>query len=386
MYTRNILMTDKYRTEFIDQEDHLAEFGQVLAQSKWIAIDTEFMRDRTYFPVFCLLQVAISDRVACIDLLALPALDLIKPALLNAQIPKIIHSGRQDLELFYQLWQMLPSNVIDTQIASALLGGHEQVGYARMVEDLFKVKLAKEHTRTDWSQRPLSSEQLRYASDDVAYLWPAYEALHGQLTELGRLTWLIEDSSELLVPDLYQTFPEHAWQRINGAGKLAPEQRHRLQLLAAWREDKAQQLNIPRNWVCRDDLLCQWASTAAPLLELPRSRGVSKQEQRRCNQEIRALLDDPRLRLVTDHGLTLSSKAMDAEAKALLNKLRALVLSKARELDISPTLLATRRDLECLLEAPNSCKALRGWRRAIIGESLLACLPTHLRPADPDVQ
>lgn len=360
--------------EFIDNSVLLEEFCRALEQAGWIGLDTEFIRERTYYPQFCLLQVAMEGRVACIDPLALPTLDPLKPVLQNPRITKILHSGRQDLELFHLLWGTLPVNVFDTQIAAALAGGPEQMGYGRLVEHLFKVKLAKEHTRTDWSQRPLSPAQLSYAADDVAYLGAAYIHLQNRLVELDRIEWSIEDSSALLDSSLYDNMPDRAWRRVSGIHYIPPAQRCLAQKLAAWRETKSQQLNLPRGWVFADDILLQLATQNPAKAVLPRIRGLDELSQQQCANELRHLLKDSSLPETEVLTVPARSWELEAESRILLKKLSGIVQTKARELGITPAALASRRDLEMLLENPSGSRVLKGWRFSIIGQEVIEFL------------
>ncbi len=181
---------------YIDTPDLLNELCAKLSNAPWIVMDTEFLRERTYFPKFCLLQIAVPGLVACVDPLALESLEPLFEIIFNPAIPKVFHSGRQDLEIFYHLCGKLPSPVFDTQIAAPLLGLGEQVSYANMVTELLGVNLTKSHSRTDWTRRPLSPEQLRYAADDVIYLEQAYLLMLQRLEKLGRLAWLEGDLKE----------------------------------------------------------------------------------------------------------------------------------------------------------------------------------------------
>ena len=368
--------------EFIERSAHLEEFCRALEQAPWIGLDTEFMRECTYYPEFCLLQVSMDDRIACIDPLALPTLDPLKSVLNDHRVLKILHSGRQDLELFHLLWGLLPVNVFDTQIAAALAGGPEQIGYGRLVECLFEVKLAKEQTRTDWSHRPLSPAQLRYAADDVAFLGAAHQHLRQSLTEMGRIEWLIEDSSALLEPSLYHNKPELAWRKIAGIQHLPPQPFHLVQKLAAWREAKSQQLNLPRGWIFKDDVLFHLATQNHGEAVLPRIRGIDQLSHQHCVDEVRELLKDLPTSSQRSVKVLTRPKQLESESKTLLKKLAGIVQAKASELDITPSALASRRDLEMVLENPAESRVLNGWRSIVIGEEILELLPTASIPRD----
>ena len=234
------------------------------------------MRETTYYPKFCLLQIAASDHIACIDPLALKTLEPLRKLLFNPKITKVFHAGRQDLEIFYNIFESVPSPIFDTQIAAPLLGFGDQIGYASLVSELIGVHLDKAHSRTDWTVRPLSDEQLKYACDDVVYLAKIYRKILDRLVELGRLDWLQEDFKGQINPDLYNNRPDQAWQRIRGANRLNNTQLTVLQVVAEWRETIAQQKNRPRNWIFRDDFIIDLAKLQPECMDaLTSIRGLS---------------------------------------------------------------------------------------------------------------
>ncbi len=372
-------MIKPVRTTFINRSPDLDAFCESIPQNSAIGVDTEFVRERTYYPIFCLLQISTNDRVALIDPLELTSLDSLKRVLANPRILKILHSGRQDIEVLYQALGVLPSNLVDTQVAASLIGYPDQIGYGRLVNDLFSIELGKEHTRTDWQQRPLSPDQLRYAADDVAYLPPAFKKLHTQLSTLGRADWVTEDSYALLDPTLYQNLPEFAWKRLSGTHDIPTDLLHRVKGLAAWREETAQQLNLPRNWIIKDEDIHSLArmSRIDPM-SIPRMRGLDHREQHRLNLEITRLrphADDIAGQRIPDR----ANRPLppDPRRKALLKDLSQIVLVTAQNLSVSPGSLASRRDLELLLDNPGISRLTKGWRLSIIGERLLERLPTH---------
>jgi len=180
---------------FVDTSQSLAQLCRRLRDSDWLALDTEFVRDRSYYPRLCLLQVANEEVVACIDPLALPDMAELFSVIYDPGITKVFHAGRQDLEILYHLFGKLPQPLFDTQIAAALLGWGDQIGYGALVKAMLGVELPKAHSRTDWSIRPLSPEQIRYAADDVRYLRQLYQRQRQRLDELGRTEWLERPAS-----------------------------------------------------------------------------------------------------------------------------------------------------------------------------------------------
>lgn len=179
--------------QYINTPDQLAKLCEQIKKETWLALDTEFLREKTYYPKFCLLQIATPEWVACVDPIALPKLDVLFEAIYNPAIVKVFHSCRQDLEIFFQWTGQLPSPIFDTQVAAPLLGFQDNPGYAMLVSSLLSVNLNKAHTRADWSKRPLTEAELEYAADDVIYLCQIYQIMVQKLTALGRIDWLKND-------------------------------------------------------------------------------------------------------------------------------------------------------------------------------------------------
>ena len=201
----------------IDTAEDLENLCHQLQDAAWLAVDTEFLRESTYFPKLCLLQIATPQLTACIDALSISKIDVVLDLIYRKNIVKVMHAARQDLEIFYHLRGSLPQPVFDSQLAAPLLGHPEQMGYASLVEAFLGIHLSKAHTRTDWSQRPLSDAQLQYAADDVRYLAQLYPLLYAKLEQLDRLDWLADDFTALTDPVQYERPPEQAWLRVKGA-------------------------------------------------------------------------------------------------------------------------------------------------------------------------
>jgi ribonuclease D len=356
------------RPVVIADDESLRAFCESVRETPFLALDTEFMRVRTYYPELCLIQVASADGIACIDPLAKLRFDPLLDVLHDPAITKVMHAGRQDLELFYLLDGRLPGPLFDTQIAAALLGFDDQIGYGRLVEQLLGVTLDKAHTRTDWAERPLSAQQLAYAAEDVEHLVTLYETLRSRLAARGRLGWLEEDARALLDASLYSVQPEEMWQRVKGqAGLRTPAQHNALALLAAWREREAMSRNRPRQWILKDAQLVALART------LPASRA-----------RLAVVPDLPRF-VVERYASTLlelisaarergggDRPPRDATDPEHVNRLAALVRERAAEHELSPALLAPRRELTQLLRGERDLAVMRGWRAELIGRDLLA--------------
>jgi ribonuclease D len=368
-------MNPSHHVVFVDSPAQLHDFCATLRGAEWIAIDTEFLREKTYYPKFCLLQVATGTHAACIDPLALDTLDPLTDILFDPAVTKVLHSGRQDLEIFHQLWNRLPVPLFDTQIAAPLIGLAEQISYAGLIQEILGVSLAKTHTRTDWSLRPLSEAQLRYAADDVVYLGAAYQALRGKLEALGRLGWLESDFAALLNPDLYETPPEQAWQRIGGTQQLRSRQLAVLQTLAAWREETARRQDLPRSWVVKDEVLLDLARVAPKSPEdLRRIRGLEERTQKRYGNDLCRLIREAQDRTAEPLDLKARPPRRSPDQEALLDLLNAVVRLRASQHALNPAVLAGRKDLEQLLDQPEDSKLLQGWRKAMAGEELAAIL------------
>lgn len=370
---------DSPTMQFIQSADELSAFCASLVHADYLAIDTEFVRDKTYFPQLCLVQIASEDAIACIDPLKITDLSALKAILLNPKILKIFHAARQDLEVLYITLKCIPEPVFDTQLAATLLGLGEQIGYANLVAHLLHVQLGKQHTRADWEQRPLSQEQLDYAADDVRYLIQLYPIIAQQLSALGRDDWLADDLRALTAEDLYQTDLALLWQRISGHQKLRRKQLAVLRELTAWREQQAQQLDKPRKWILADNLLLA-ISTQAPtsLQKLKSIRGLNEAIIAKQGQAILAAVNTALALPESDWPELNKRRQLDKEQEALVDSLMAIVKLKANEHTLNVSAITSRNDLESLASNDTNISLLTGWRRELVGNSLLAFLDGKL--------
>ncbi len=366
--------------QYINTPDQLAKLCEQIKKEPWLALDTEFLREKTYYPKFCLLQIATPEWVACIDPIALPKLDDLFEAIYNPAIVKVFHSCRQDLEIFYQLTGKLPAPVFDTQVAAPLLGFQDNPGYAMLVSSLLSINLNKAHTRADWSKRPLTDAQIEYASDDVIYLCQIYQIMVQKLTELGRIDWLKHDFAELTNPALYTVSPEKAWFKIKGKNKLTGKQLSIIQTLAQWREKTAQTEDRPKSWLLRDEMLFELAKLQPGTIEeLANVRGINERAVNRYGKELCHLINSAKNR----PPLPLNEKDRPAkktqQQEAILDILTALVRIRAEENSLNPSILASRKDLEVLLfNADDECPLLHGWRFTMAGKELVGLLEGKL--------
>ena len=366
--------------QYINHPDQLPKLCEQIQQASWIALDTEFLREKTYYPKFCLLQIATLDWVACVDPIALPDLNTLFDAIYNPAIVKVFHSCRQDLEIFFQITGKLPEPIFDTQIAAPLLGFQDNPGYAMLVSSFLNINLSKAHTRADWSKRPLSTDEIDYAADDVIYLCQIYQIMTQKLTELGRIDWLTQDFAELSNPAHYQVQPEKAWLRIKGQNKLTGRQLSIIQTVAEWREKTAQAEDRPKNWLLRDELLFDIAKLQPETVtDLAAVRGINERAVQRYGKELCQLITVAKNR--PPIALTIKDRPAKKtqQQEAILDILTALVRIRAEENELNPTILASRKDLEALLfNGDEECPLLHGWRYAMAGRELVGLLKGEL--------
>lgn len=353
----------------IDKPEDLQELCRQLAGADFLAVDTEFIRERTYYPQLCLVQVATSEIAACVDAVALDMAPL-NQLILDSTITKVLHSARQDFEIFAMLTGQVPAPLFDTQVAADLCGMGDQGGFAAVADRLLGVSIDKSHARTDWSRRPLRDEQLQYALDDVLYLVPIYEKLAAKLAKLGRMAWLQEECDRLLDPALYSVSPQQAWQRLGGLGGLDRQRFHTARLLARWREKRAISMDRPRGWVLRDDVLLRIASAQPESAEeLGNVKGLPRPLLRKESGRLLELVDQAR---DCDDPVPDLPERLTAEQRKRAGLMMETVRQVAAEIDVSAATLATRRDIKALVRGDSDSLPLRGWRREVIGERLLA--------------
>jgi ribonuclease D len=364
---------------YVDTPEALDELCRQLAGVSWFALDTEFLREKTYYPKLCLLQVATPGLVACVDPLALDDLAPMLALLADRNITKVLHSARQDMEIFYHLAGTPPAPVFDTQIAAPLLGYADQIGYANLVKEVLGVTLHKLHTRADWSLRPLGEEQLRYAADDVIYLVEIYRQLLERLQALGRLEWLEEDFRQLSSPQLYEVRPEHAWLKVKGANRLKGSSLSILQALASWREQQASSRDRPRGWMLRDDIMVEIARHKPTTLQaLSAIRGISEGLLKRCADELLQIINRAAGEKPVRFPDSGARKRLGIEQDALVDVMMAVVRISAMENSLNPTALASRKQLEALLLGDTKTGVMQGWRRKLVGERLQQLLHGEL--------
>ncbi|WP_455380469.1 ribonuclease D [Acidihalobacter prosperus] len=379
--------------QYIDTEKALKHFVSLLTDTPWLAVDTEFLRESTYRPQLCLIQIAAPNLIACIDPLALADLGPLREKLYEHHTTKILHAARQDIEVLYQLWGEIPTPVFDTQIAAALLGENDQIGYANLVGKLLGVTLEKGHTRTDWSQRPLEPAQIQYAVDDVRYLGDLYIRQHKALSEAGRLDWLNEITRKLETPHTYASEPEIAWSRVKGINHLQSEQLNIVKVLAAWREKRAIKKNRPRRWILADDVMVNIAVHAPKTHDqLQQICSIPKRLIHQDGTTILNLVKQARQEPASSHPVASKHSPLSKEQSKLVTQLTTALKHEANQHHIAPSILGTRREIERLVRGETDLPLLRGWRSQLIGQKLQkmantqTAVPSASQPKQPQSQ
>ena len=360
----------------ITQLAELETFCQRLLATDAIAVDTEFMRERTYWPKLCLVQVAGGDEAVAIDPLA-TGMDLapLFRVMQAPQILKVFHAARQDLEIFHRLMGgVLPQPVFDTQVAAMVCGFGDQVSYETLVGKLAKARLDKSSRFTDWSLRPLSPRQTEYAIADVAHLLPVYRKLAARLGATGRGDWLAEEMAQLTDAANYEVTPTLAFRRVrsrSGNGRMLAVLRE----LAAWRERDAQARDIPRAWVIRDEALLEIAHhTPKTADELARTRGLARKfAESATGSEVLAAVARGLAVPEAEWPESDARREIPRGVGAVADLLKVVLKLKSEEADVAQRLLASSDEVELIAADGEDADvpALHGWRRQVFGEAAL---------------
>jgi len=349
----------------------LDEAALTLERVPMLGLDTEFMRERTYYAQLCLLQIATRAEALCVDPLLLPSLDALRPLMGSDAVAKILHAARQDLEVLQPTVGSL-KNIFDTQVAAALVGFSAQVGYAELVREVLGVELHKNQTRTDWSRRPLTAAQIEYALDDVRHLLPLHDKLAERLEKLGRRAWFDEEMTEIQ-SETFAIDPQQAWLRLKGFAELDPGRKRLAQSIGAWREQRAMDANRPRGWILPD------AGLRELIYQVPRDRAALARLGE-LPEGVREHSGEKLLGLISAAAVPSplpplpQRRRPDPEQLAQLARLSDITRRVGQELGLAPELLATRRDMERLVGGERDGGPLSGWRREAIGAELLKAL------------
>ncbi|WP_421865763.1 ribonuclease D [Motiliproteus sp.] len=369
-----------YHAEWVDTDARLAELGRQWRQQPRVAIDTEFQRTDTFYPIPGLIQVGSEGQAYLIDPQAIsdfsPLIDLLN----DENVLKLVHAGSEDLELFAHSYGAVPRPLFDTQTACAFLGLGLSVGYQRLLNTLFGLEVDKQETRSDWLQRPLTESQCHYAAEDVVFLELIYQRLLPRLEAEAKLDWVLEEcgqaADEALVPPPMDSY----YLRFKQAWKLRPEQLSVLYTLSSWREREARERDMPRNFVLHNNSLQSIAT------RLPSSMGaLSKVERirgRTLSKDGKTLLDLVKQGLERDDqaSIPVPDRPLPSRCGAQLKQLKALVNERAETLDIAPELMVKRKDMEALVRSQLETgeavlpDGLQGWREQVVGTALKTLL------------
>jgi ribonuclease D len=358
---------------YITDSNQLNAFIGRAMNSDVLAIDTEFLREKTFHARLCLLQMATRDEDVIVDPFEVTDLTPLIPLMQNPNVMKLFHAGRQDVGILYRELGIMPRPVFDTQIAAALLGFTQQVGYAALVHAECGVQLKKGDSYTDWSRRPLADSQISYAAEDVIYLPKVYSKMKRRLEDMGRLHWLDHDFHELVNPDKYDTKPRERYLRLKRVNQLSRKQLSAAREFAAWREERAESANIPRKWVVTDEQIvesCKRETRSVDQLFMVRGMRdkLNTADARTVVKLIIKGLDSPQ----EEWPVTSRKSHNEANVDTVVDLMCALVRYRAKENEIAFQTLASHDQLVAIARGHTAdVPLLKGWRREIVGAELL---------------
>lgn len=357
----------------IESSGDLAAVCSRLARHPFVTVDTEFLRETTFWPKVCVIQLASDEEAVAVDALA-PDLDLAPffALMANPAVVKVFHAARQDIEIVWHLAKLIPDPLFDTQVAAMVCGFGDQVSYGELAQSICRVALDKSSRFTDWSRRPLSDAQIAYALADVTYLRDIYRSLRARLEKSGRNSWLEDEMAVLKSPATYEQHPERAWERHRKRARK-PRDLAVLMELAAWRESEAQQRDVPRSRILKDDVLVEVALAAprsteslAALRAFPRGMEKSKAGVDILSAIERGLARDPKT-------LPKIERERHSGGGATVELLKVLLRQVSEKTGVAAKMIATVDDLEAIAASddPRDVPAMTGWRREIFGEKAL---------------
>lgn len=352
----------------------LAALCERLGHEPVVTVDTEFMRERTYWPELCVVQLGSPNDTAVVDALA-PGLDLapLGTLLANPRVTKVFHAARQDVEIFVLKFGAVPTPLVDTQVAAMVAGFGDQVGYDTLVASLTGGHIDKSHRFSDWSARPLSSAQVAYAAADVTHLRLVYDKLMERLSREGRLEWVAEEMAALADPATYRAEPERMWERLR-ARTSNRRMLGMLRAIAAWREREAQRANIPRGRMLKDESLLELAAVApTDAAGLARVRGISKGfADGKQGASLLAAMAEARALPEDQLPSPPADKNGPRPSPALVALLKVLLAASCEGHDVAPRLVASSDDLDRIAVGETDVPALHGWRQRIFGDQAIA--------------
>lgn len=353
----------------------LETFCASLKGADFVALDTEFIREKTYYPRLCLVQLAGPKGAAAIDPLA-EGIDLapLFDVLADGALLKVLHAGRQDIEIFFHLTGRIPAPIFDTQIAAQVCGYGDAASYSSLVQSMVGLALDKGSRFTDWAKRPLSDKQIAYALADVVHLREVYVKLHERINGSGRHVWIEEELAFLADPANYTVNLDEVWKRLRPRNR-SPRALAVLRELAKWREMEAQRLDVPRGRVLSDDALAEIAAAAPGSLEdLQRIRGLERRFGERQARTLLAAIAAAQSLPPSEHPRLPERKLLPEGSEDALDLLKLLLKIKSRESGVAASLIATTDDLEALVRGDAGSHLLHGWREEVFGRDALRAL------------
>ena len=365
---------------YIRDRAALSALVEQLRGAPRLALDTEFVRDTQYYPQLEIIQIATPDVAAIIDYRALGTLEPFTELLADPRTLKVFHAGSQDMEIFFNLTGRVPAPLFDTQVAAAMVGMGAQIGYSRLVEGVTGVTLHKRETLTDWTRRPLTEAQIEYALDDVRYLLPIHDRLVAELDRMGRAEWLEAEWREMERPESYERIaPRLAYRRVQGSNRLRPREMAVLRELAEWREREGMRRNRAPSLIVRDDILVDLARRGpTTLAALRETRGLHERELGRSGKELLETIERGQALPRSEWPKAPERAALSEQETSLVTLLQSWLRSRADELAIAPSFLATAAELRELVGAAPEERAsqplMHGWRRRLVGDDLAALL------------
>ena len=365
--------------EVIETKSDLIQFIEKISHSDWLALDTEFLREKTYYAKLCLIQIESSDGLrACIDPISIDDISPLTDLLNDNKITKVFHAAHQDLEILLQMTGSVPSPIFDTQVAASVLGIGDHMAYARLVEALTGTILSKAQSRTNWAQRPLKPAQLDYAIDDVRYLAQVYPKMLKQLQSKDRLQWLDKDFEQAADPQTYAINADQRWKKVRGLQVLKRPQLAILKNLTAWRENKAEQSDVPRKWIIGDEILIELAKQQpSNKEELAEIRGLNVDRTQKYHKLWFDLIAKG---LATPEGEWPElprSKKPTPNQNITIDLLMLVLQIQAKKHGIMPAVIATRKQVAAMLQAGNSHLS-NDWRGEIVNDEFSKLLSGEL--------
>ena len=359
-------------TKLITNNEDLKTICQQASSSTVIAVDTEFKRETTYYPIACLIQIATENLTACIDPFEIDDFEPLKVILYSPDIIKIFHAGRQDLEIFYFLFNKIPTPVFDTQIAATLLGFPDQVGYGNLTKKMLNIDLDKSLTRADWEKRPIPKKQIDYAANDVIYLLKIYHLQIQQLKETERLSWLEKDFDFLSNEALYKPSPKDAWKKIKNYNRMNKTQRCVVYKISEWREEAALKRNRPRNFIIKNQSIIDIANQKPTCIsELEEIRDIHPSLIKRDGQKLLELIQSASSMQESDCPQAKKPTILNNDQTLLLSSLQTVIQLNAKKHKIDSSYLCTKKELEKVILKEEDAALLHGWRYELAGKDVI---------------